>query len=225
MVTQCVGEKWTDRAQNTVGWRKNGRKDSVDETETGRPKRNHDGIILLHCFMACGMVSPVCIMNDVVLFSHPLDIDARGYSCAHHILAVRFVQMCPQHPCNGREMGTESEISEDEDEDEKTQHNIWNKMLEVFTLQEGVQHFNINWKTGRYAGLVHPAASPRISCTPSLYSADNDGRKIQCEGMYVGNLKDIIGGRYQVIASLLGCAGQASDAVPSYTQVKTLRKC
>ena len=28
-----------------------------------------------------------------------------------------------------------------------------------------------------------------------------------------------------VLASLPGCAGQASDAVPSYTQVKTLRRC
>ena len=64
--------------------------------------------------------------------------------------------MCAQPFCNVREIGTEYDNSEDEDEE--AQYNIWNKMLELFT-QHGdcpvLQYQLEDWETCRVALSCH----------------------------------------------------------------------
>ena len=131
MVTRCVGEKWTERAQNFVGWRKTGRNCEFDETETGGSKRFRSPCVSWVTW--CCLDTLWKLMHEVVHV---------------HMVSWQFgsFQMCRHSSCNVSEI--ESEISEDEE----AQHNIWNKMLGVFALQEGspvLQHQLGDWEIRR----------------------------------------------------------------------------
>ena len=70
-------------------------------------------------------------------------------------------QMCPCLACNGFDI--ESETSEDAD----AQHNIWKRLLGIFTLQEGSFCYKMIWKIGSYAGSLYLATLLWTSSTPS----------------------------------------------------------
>ena len=71
--------------------------------------------------------------------------------------AVLLSQIRPQPSCNVSEIEIESEISEDEE----AQNNIWNKMLELFTLQGScplLQYQLEDWEICRVALSCHFAS-------------------------------------------------------------------
>ena len=78
-----------------------------------------------------------------------------------NLLPPLLAQMCPSPSCQGFEI--ESETSEDAD----VQHNIWNKMLEIFTYREAVFCYKMFCKIGRYAGSHYPATLLWTSSTLS----------------------------------------------------------
>ena len=83
-----------------------------------------------------------------------------GYIMCASRPAVLLSQMCPLPSCNDSENEIESKISEDEE----TQKNIWNKMLELLTLQGScpvLQYQLEDWEVCR-AGLSCHCASDII---------------------------------------------------------------
>ena len=113
--------------------------------------------------------------------------------------------MCPHPSSHVREIVSETS------EDEEIQHNIWNKMLKVFTLQEAVLCYNMIWKIGSYAGWLYLVTSHWTSFTPFLYIDYDDNkamhqRKLEgCfvyvdnEGMYRGKVEDCTHMKYAML--------------------------
>ena len=117
------------------------RDDRLEQTKDGGSKLCYDGMTFTLVGDWVSSVRLGCIMYDVVLLLQSLEnwYDQRSdvICCVFTIFAQHesslssqaLLQMCPHPSCHVSAI--ESEMSDDEE----AQCNIWDKMLELFTLQ------------------------------------------------------------------------------------------